>query len=452
MNIYTTPYPVYPLGLSYLKTHIRQVLPDFEVSVYDMNFGDTAKLGELLCAGGFRYVGISLRNIDDNNLYAKNSFIQWYREVAACIRSNSAACLIVGGAGYSIFPDILLEELGADYGIKGEGEYTLASLVRTLEAGKDPGKIEGLVYRDREGNVRVNGRQFYERSLSLNFEEEWLDFYWNRSGMLNVQTKRGCPHRCIYCSYPVIEGRTIRTLEPGLVVETLKELYYKKQINYVFFTDSVFNIDREYNGELVNRIIESGVKISWGAYFSPRHLSREELQLYKKAGLTHVEFGTESFSDRQLENYRKGFTWAEVLEKSRFCDELGIFYAHFMILAGYGETEETLEETFRHSRELGNTVIFPYIGMRIYPDTELFEIAMREGKIRSREELLNPMYYVSDKVDLSTIEKRAMGTGTRWIFPGHEPEELMARFRAKKRRGPLWEYLKIGELKAEVKV
>lgn len=82
--------------------------------------------------------------------------------------------------------------------------------------------------------------------------------------------------------------------------------------------------------------------------------------------------------------------------------------------------------------------------MRIYPDTELFRIALREGRIASREELLNPVYYVAEGVDLTTLQARAKATGARWIFPGEGSEELMARFRAKKRRGPLWEYLRFG--------
>lgn len=441
-NTYTTPYPVYPLGVSYLKTHLQQVFPEFEVAVCDLNFGSVTMLDQMLRSEYFDYVGVSLRNIDDNNLYAKNSFIAGYQEIVSCVRANSNAILIIGGAGFSIFPDLLLKELGADYGIKGEGESTLPILIQKLEAGENLDDIEGLVYSDIEGKVQVNARKCYEHSLALKFEAEWLDYYWEQSGMLNIQTKRGCPYHCIYCSYPVIEGHHIRTLNPDEIVATLKDLYFEKHINYVFFTDSVFNIDRRYNEELACKIIESGVKVNWGAYFSPHNLRQEDLALYKKAGLTHVEFGTESFSDQQLSNYRKGFTWHDVWEKSRFCDELGIFYAHFLILAGYGETEESLEETFLHSRQLNNTVIFPYIGMRIYPETELYEIALQEGKIKRKEELLNPVYYVSEKVDLNRIEERALATGAKWIFPDQESEELMARFRAKKRRGPLWEYLR----------
>ncbi|HNY24559.1 MAG TPA: B12-binding domain-containing radical SAM protein, partial [Bacteroidales bacterium] len=211
---------------------------------------------------------------------------------------------------------------------------------------------------------------------------------------------------------------------------------------YLFFTDSVFNIHREYNHELAARLIESKVKVNWGAYFTPHHLTYEDLELYQKAGLTHIEWGTDSLSDSVLEKYNKCFRFSDIQEQSLNASKLGIFYAHFMILGGYGETDMTLDQTFERSRQLGLTVYFPYIGMRIYPRTRLFEIALREGLISGSSDLLNPVYYVSKDVNIGTIQERALATGQKWIFPGYESPEMMERFRAKKRRGPLWEYLR----------
>ncbi len=441
-NTYRNPYPVYPIGISYLKTSLANAFPDRIIDVCDMNFETEESLRNILEKGNYTYVGIGLRNIDDNNLFEKNSFVCWYRRLTHLIRQHSRAVLIGGGAGYSIFPEILFRELRLDYGIRGEGEQTLPVLVDALENGRPLETIEGLVYRKKDGSITVNPRTKYITSPSLRFEEKTIRYYWDQSGMLNIQTKRGCPFRCIYCSYPLIEGRRIRLLDSREVVATLEQLYREKGIDYVFFTDSVFNIDAAYNEELARRLIESGIRMRWGAYFSPGRLTKAQLALYRQAGLTHIEFGTDSFSDRQLEVYRKGFTWHDVREKSAFCDELGIFYAHFMILAGYGETEETLSETFAHSAELRNTVIFPYIGMRIYPETELFERALQEGRIAGREALLDPVYYVSDGIEIDTIKPRALATGAKWVFPDDASEEMILRFRAKKRRGPLWEYFK----------
>jgi radical SAM superfamily enzyme YgiQ (UPF0313 family) len=69
--------------------------------------------------------------------------------------------------------------------------------------------------------------------------------------MMNVQTKRGCPYHCVYCSYPVIEGKKVRMLDPQSVVATIKRSV-EKGLDYFFFTDSVFNMNPEYNRELAD--------------------------------------------------------------------------------------------------------------------------------------------------------------------------------------------------------
>jgi radical SAM superfamily enzyme YgiQ (UPF0313 family) len=441
-NAFTTPYPVYPLGISYLITYLEKRLPDYCFSFFDFNTQSINDLTEKLKSNKFDIVGISLRNIDDINIFEKNSFIGWYKTIFQIVRENTNAIIVAGGPGFSIFPELLFETLQPDFGIKGEGEEALFQLIKSIGGNLDHENIEGLVYRTSSGKVTVNPKTSFLKSLELSFDRELVDFYWNKSGMLNIQTKRGCPYNCIYCSYPVIEGRNVRTLDADFIVDTLKDLYFNLGVNYVFFTDSVFNISNSYNIELAKKIIESGVKVEWGAYFSPHNLTRELLTLFKKAGLTHIEFGTESFSDQQLMNYRKHFRFNEVLEISNISSDLGIFFAHFLILGGYGETEQSLDDTFENSKKMPRSVNFPYIGMRIYPNTELFNIAMAEGKISGVKDLLDPVYYISDSINIDTIKERALATEKKWIFADFENEDLINKFRSHKRRGPLWEFLR----------
>jgi radical SAM superfamily enzyme YgiQ (UPF0313 family) len=101
-----------------------------------------------------------------------------------------------------------------------------------------------------------------------------------------------------------------------LIVETLVRLEKEKGINYVFFTDSVFNIQNEYNVELAEKIIRSGVKINWGAYFSPHNLTGELLEIFRRSGLIDIEFGTEALSSSQRERYGKNFSFDDVLLNS----------------------------------------------------------------------------------------------------------------------------------------
>ncbi|MDR2848023.1 MAG: radical SAM protein [Bacteroidales bacterium] len=441
-NTYQTPYPVYPLGVSYLATYLQSHISDIDIKLFDFNMGGDDEFARFLSDNTFDFIGVSLRNIDDVNIFAQNNFIVGYKKIMSIARENSRAVIIIGGPAFSIFPQQVFNELQPDYAIKGEGEESLRQLITNLSENKDVHNIEGLVYRDAAGVVQVNRHNCYISSPVLQVDSLWAEEYWNKSGMLNIQTKRGCPYNCIYCSYPGIDGKRVRTLDVQTVVANIEEMYYKKGINYLFFTDSIFNIHNDYNEELAHRLIESKMNISWGAYFSPNNLTLAMLKLFKQAGLTHVEFGTDSFSDQQLKNMNKHFHFSDILAHSRNCEDLGIFYAHFLILGGYGETEDTLNETFEHSKQLGITVIFPFVGMRIYPETALCDIALKEGVISHRNELINPVYYVSKDINIDTMEARAMATGKKWFFPNNNTAPMSDRFRAKKIKGPLWEYMR----------
>jgi len=443
-NVYKVPYPVYPLGISYLASYLSMTLPDtFEIKLYDFNLEETSPFIDFMRDNDFMLVGLSMRNFDDSsNVYEDNIFIAKYKEIMRIVRAHTDKPIVIGGSGFSVFPELMFNELNPDYGIQGEGEESLRQLALAIDEGRDPYAIEGLAFRSPDGTFQLNGRTKYIPAPVLHVENDWIDYYWKTGGMLNIQTKRGCPYHCIYCSYPLVDGARVRTIDPDEVVRNIEELYFSKGVTYLFLTDSLFNIDKAYNEAFARRLIESKAHIQWGAYFSPSNMTFDELKLYQQSGLTHVEFGTDSLSDRQLEKFKKKFRFRDVKEQSENCGNLCIFYAHYLILGAYGETDETLNETFERSKELGLTIYFPYVGMRIYPNTELCDLAMNEGLIKSPEELINPVYYLSKEVDKSTIRTRASATGQRWVFPDDQLPPLMDVMRQRGRKGLLWEYLR----------
>ncbi len=440
-NKHTTPYPVYPLGISYLSSYLHDRLPGLETRIFDANLDSMEALITLLNDFQPDYTGISFRNVDDVNFYSQESFILGYRDILETIRQHSHSVLIIGGSAFSIFPRELFSFFNPDYGILGEGEDSLYRLILSLNEGTADLSIEGLVFRNKN-KVVINARKNYIQTPNLCFEKNLVDFYWDKSGMMNIQTKRGCPYHCIYCTYPLIEGHKVRTLDPDKIIHTLKDLITDHQVEYVFFTDSVFNIHNPFNITLAEKMIASGINMKWGAYFSPHHLDRPLLELFHRAGLTHIEFGTESLSDTTLKNYGKLFTVDEVVDISRICNEVGIYFAHFLILGGYGETEQTIDESFENSKRMDNTVFFPYIGMRIYPGTRLQNLATAEGIIHSGDDLLEPVYYIAKGINYETLKQKADATGRRWVFPDEDVATIMNRMRKRKRKGSLWHHLK----------
>jgi len=440
-NRHAVPYPVYPLGLSYLYSYLLEHLSGFEIRVIDLNLETNDSLVKTLKEFKPDFTGVSFRNVDDVNFYSQESFINGYRMVLNLIKRTVKSTIIIGGSAFSIYPKELFTFFDPDFGIKGEGEESLFKLLTSLSTGSSYQEIEGLVYKDGH-EIIVNDRKSFIHNPDLCFNGGMTDFYWDKSGMMNVQTKRGCPYNCIYCTYPLIEGHKVRTLDPDRIVRTLNELYSRYKVNYIFFTDSVFNISNGFNIELAQKMIRSGLQMKWGAYFSPHELDESLLRLFRKAGLTHIEFGTESLSDSTLKNYGKHFNVDEVVRISHICNKIGVYFAHFLIIGGYGETEATIEEGFENSKQINNTVFFPYIGMRIYPGTRLQTLAIQDGVIKPGDNLLEPVYYVAKNINYETLKSRAENTGRRWVFPDEDVATIMNRMRKRKRKGSLWHHLK----------
>jgi radical SAM superfamily enzyme YgiQ (UPF0313 family) len=439
-NTHTNPYPVYPLGLAYIASAIKRQLPHYTVRVFDFMLNQGHELKNVINEFKPDSIGISLRNIDDIDIQTKHSFDEDYKSIIDTIRSISKAVIIIGGAGFSIYPVKLFDYLQPDFGVYGEGEDSLCRLLSSLETGSSYHDIGNLVY-SLNGKTIFNKRISYFKDIQVEYDPTLLDYYWKNSGMLNVQTKRGCPFKCIYCTYPVIEGKKVRTLDIDNIINTIKTLYETKGIDYIFFTDSVFNINKKYNLEFARKLIKSNVKVHWNAYFTPWKLDDESIKLFKEAGLTHIEFGTESLSDKQLKNYGKHFNFEDVLRVSELCIKNKIYFAHSLILGGYGETEETLAETFNNCKKINNTVYFPYIGMRIYPGTKLCKYAIKEGKIKADDPLIVPKWYLADGIDAAKIKSDAIKTGKSWLFPDEDISVIMAKMRAKNKKGPLWHHL-----------
>jgi radical SAM superfamily enzyme YgiQ (UPF0313 family) len=450
-NTLADPCPVYPLGLSYLKTYLLNTVDWLEVKIADMNLTTLPGLESEIKEYSPDWVGVSIRNIDGANSLDMTSFIPGYSKIMSAVRASTNAPVLMGGAGFSIFPEMLFQLLAPDYGVVGEGEESLRQLICSLNEKRDVcggdkkerfSQIEGLISKET-GGIIINPHSKYLKTLNLQFDEKLSDFYWQRSGMLNIQTKRGCCYNCIYCSYPIIDGRCVRTLDTDLIVGTLEKLYRDKGINYVFFTDSVFNIQNNYNAQLAEKIIKSGIKINWGAYFSPHNLTDDLLALFRRAGLKHIEFGTESLCTEQMQRYGKNFTIEDVLLNSGRAFKYNIFYAHFLILGGIGETEKTLRETMENSKKIRYSVFFPYIGMRIYPGTPLQRMAIEDGTISADNPLLDPTYYLAEGFSLERCREMAKETGKAWIFPDDPVSADIDRMRVlKKKKGLIWEYLR----------
>ena len=448
-NTYDQPYPVYPLGLAYIESALRQDGHLTEV-------WDVVPPGESLEQAALRFqpdfIGISMRNIDNAQSHNPRSFT---RDLLACVaklRAVTAVPLILGGSGFSIFPEEIYQLCGVEFGIVGEGETAIRQLLRVLcDGGGSLDEIAGLMFRNAEGRTvtvpRISGAAGFPEVP--HHEPARLLAYTSEGSPVGLQTQRGCPLKCCYCTYPLIEGRSSR-YRSGEEVAAELALMAAGGARQVFFVDSVFNTDTRHVIEVCEAILRAGVKIQWECFLRPRAgITRELLALMQRAGLNHIEFGSDSFCDEVLRSYGKSFDFEQIRSASAMADELKIRYTHFLIFGGPGETAATMEQTIARAAALPNAVYFATIGMRIYPGTPLWRLAVQQHpESETADWLLEPRFYLEPPLTVDGIHdrlKQVRQGASNWAI-GDPPPAFVATLAKLRRRGKganMWEYLEL---------
>lgn len=419
VNRETEPYPVEPIGVAYVAAALSKA--GHEVALLDLCFEDDAAAAIKRLPLGFipGVIGISIRNID-NLTYPKSVFyLPAIREVVRNVRSVCNCPIIAGGSGFSLFPHETIEYLGVDYGLIGEGEASMVAFVRRVELGSGFDGVPGLIGRGLD--------RFCPPSLITDFTvsspaRELLDYprYAEAGGMANVQTKRGCPFECVYCTYPFLEGKKLRLREPRSVADEIETLYRDRARDYFFFVDDIFNMPEGHAIGICEEIIKRRLDIRWACFCTPKGITSGLLKAMKAAGCVAIEFGTDGGTDATLEALGKGFTVTEIEKAQRLCVECGIEAAHYLILGGPGETKKTLHETFALMERIRPRAVIAMLGVRIYPGTTLKDLALKEGLIEKGASLLEPVFYISGGVKDSLLNDVSGWAAGRpnWVVPG----------------------------------
>jgi lipid biosynthesis B12-binding/radical SAM protein len=446
-NITVDPYPVYPLGMAVVAGAL--VEGGHTVKQFDFlaSGQDEARLRRELREFAPEVVGMSLRNIDNVDSFSGEN--AWYldraRILVELIREETRVPVLVGGPAFSIMPKAILDYIGADHGVVGEGEAAVCRVVSDLAAGRPVAPVV------RAGGAGLTGSQM----AAPRYDAEWLGFYREQCGMINLQTKRGCPYLCTYCSYPSLEGRSFRPRQAQAVADDLERVAREHPGLSVFFTDSIFNDPQGHYLAVAEEILRRDLNVRWCAFFRPEGLRRPQLALLKRAGLYALELGTDAASDATLRGLDKGFDFAEVRAVNDDCLAEELPCAHFVIFGGPGETPATVAEGLANMEQLGPAVVFAFSGIRLLPGTPLYARALSEGVVTEEQSLLKPFYYYSPEIDPeemhAAIAASFRGRRTR-IFPPSEGQERLSVMRRFGYSGILWDKLIGFKTKAETSV
>ncbi len=432
-NTTVEPFPVYPLGLAIIAAALAA--DGHSVDQFDfLAAGESEEaLRARIRAFGPQYVGLSLRNLDDCDSLTATTYPAVARRIVEVIRETTSARVILGGSAFSILPEEILVYTGADYGVVGEGERIICGLVRDLEAGISRPRI-----------LRGEGLIAGPELISPLYCPELVDFYVQQSGMINLQTKRGCPHGCIYCSYPTLEGSRYRFRDPRAVVDDMERARAENGVDHYFFADSVFNDDEGHYLGIAEEMLRRNHPLRWCCYIRPAGIGRPEIALLKRAGLYAAELGTDAACDTTLRSLGKGFTFEDVLDVNRAFVDSQVPCAHFVMFGGPGETPETVAEGLANLQRLEHTVVFAFTGIRILPGTPLLALAIREGCLARDASLQEPVFYqsplIAAEVMNAMIAEAFRGHRDR-IFPPERSRKIMTTLRRFGHHGLLWDSL-----------
>jgi radical SAM superfamily enzyme YgiQ (UPF0313 family) len=358
-------------------------------------------------------IGISIRNIDDQVMHGARFLLEDVKDVVGYCRNDSTAPIVLGGAGYSIFPEAVLAYLDADMGIQGEGESVFPQLLERLARRADLAGLSGLYLKGRG----LQGERTFIRGLSelpVPGVHRFLSAY-DRNLWMPFQTRRGCPMNCSYCSTAMIEGRIIRKRSPQTAMEELKNCV-AAGFRKFYFVDNTFNLPASYAKEMCRLIIDCGIHIDWLCIFYPGLVDEDLIKLMAEAGCRGVGMGFESGCARILKNMNKRFTPEEVRKTSLMLAKHGIPQMGFLMLGGPGETRESVLESLAFADSLPLDTLKVSQGIRIYPYTTLAKIAVDEGRIGTDDQLLAPTFYMVREIEdwLAETVKARMAERPKW--------------------------------------
>ena len=230
---------------------------------------------------------------------------------------NNKVKIILGGPHITIDGEnFISENLNFDYGIKGEGEYSLPNLINAINNNtldNDISNIEGLIYR-YNGKIKSNP---YSRIDNLGeipsviegiktFDLEKIKNI--TKSRISYIASRGCPFNCIFCSSSSLWGRKYKQVPIDIVIKDIKELSILG-FKHIDFRDDFFTVRKDWTYKLAKVLKE--LNIEWTCQTRLDSVDRKLLQTMYDSGCTIIRFGIESFNDKSLKLLKKGETYEQ---------------------------------------------------------------------------------------------------------------------------------------------
>lgn len=399
-----------PLGILYLASVLKQ--GNYEVQVIDQSGERISDQGVINRVKGFNPDILGFSTLTSTGKIA-------CKQASLVKKWNPNIKIIIGGYHATINGDKILKKYPfIDYAVRGEGEYTLPSLIDKISKGEktsDIKKINGVIYRER-GYVKAGPPDTLIKDLDkLPFPDRKL-IIKNEYGYISdmkvpkftsLLTSRGCPFNCTYCSCAAFMKRRLMTRSVNNVLDEMEEIVSLGYKN-VLVVDDNFTINKRRVIELCKGMRKRGIDLNWIAEGRVDTSPIDELNAMVKAGCKIIYYGVESGNQRILDYYQKGTSvdQANIAVDNARKAGIDIITATFIV----GAPTETVSEvvnTLKFAQKLD--IDFPQFNiLSTIPGAKIYNDLAAQGYIdpeKTWEEALNVASFHPDCIPESTLSK-----------------------------------------------
>ncbi len=368
-----------PSGLEYVAEALAEA--DYKVDLLDLAVEETNNIvRERITSANYDAVGISIFNTQqDTGRDCVDFFLPDIRKMITDIKDITEAPVILGGYGFSMQPEDILEYVGGDFGIAGCGTRVLPAL---LERIKHNSIDAGTVLKEQPG--KYLDMEFKRNNVNSDRYPENETVY--------VGAHQGCISNCYHCPFGSDKVR-IRFREPSKIIAEVHNLI-TQGVKKIKLVSCMINVSVEYSRSLCEGLTELPIEWSANIFPSPKYLPVDLADAMKHSGMFQAGVGSRVIgSDRMLRVYRQELDTGDIAYATRLFKEREIETSWFTGFGAPGECKETIDETFNLIDSTGVDHAEIITKARIYRNAELFNIALSEGLVSPDDKLLEPTYY-----------------------------------------------------------
>jgi len=388
----------FPLGIAYIASTLLHEGIDVEIFNQDVHHYPDEYLTEYLDKNRFDVVGIGV--VGGYYQYRK-----LLRLSKAINHSKRRPFFVLGGHGPSPEPEYFLKKTQADAIVIGEGEITIITLVKALEAHQSLAHVKGIAYNIK-GNIFINERQPLIKNIDsitwpaydlfpINYYR--LLRYTHTSStdfVMPMLTGRGCKFKCNFC-YRMDSG--FRKRANDAIIEEIEYLKITYGITYILFTDELLMSSIERTESFCKDLIRSKLNIKWSCNGRLNYATRDIMKLMKKAGCVFVNFGIEAMDDQILKNMNKALTTKQIISGIENTLAAGISPGYNIIFGNIGENKETLQKAVEFLLKYDDGAQIRTIRpVTPYPGSALYYYAIEKGLLKDAKDFYENKHTNSD--------------------------------------------------------